>query len=135
MDIDVKPTVITRSSVHTAGPEATNPFETMWCVQKYSTWHRYTVLSIEKGLRCFHVDNVGLCVSAVEMVIGLTGKAKQEAQLIILNLLKPATAASKREAAEALLSRRHIVSGFDNPTPLVTFQEGMQLVRLLPPKH
>eukprot|EP00961_Rhodomonas_salina_P204852 2765136-Rhodomonas_salina.1 len=118
MDIDVKPTVITRSSVHAAGPEATNPFKTIW-----------------ESLRCFDVDNVGLCVSAVEMVIGLTGKTKKEAQDMIFTLLKPTAAASKREAAEGMLSRRHTVSGFDNPTPLVTFQEGMQLVRLLPPKH
>eukprot|EP00961_Rhodomonas_salina_P164865 2221593-Rhodomonas_salina.1 len=115
MDIYVKPTAI---PLHPAGPEATNPFKAIW-----------------ESLRSFDVVNVGLCVSAVEMVIGLTGKTRKEAQDIIINLLKPATAASKREAAEPLLARRHTVPGFEQPTPLVTFQEGMQLLRLLPPKH
>eukprot|EP00961_Rhodomonas_salina_P260114 3515082-Rhodomonas_salina.1 len=100
------------------GPGATNPFKAIW-----------------EKLRSFDVANVGLCVSAVEMVIGLTGKAKKEAQDMIFTLLKPSATASKREAAEGLLSRRHVIPGFDNPTSLVTFQEGMQLVRLLPAKH
>lgn len=87
------------------------------------------------GLRSFEVADVGLCSSAVEMVMGLTGKTKQQSQLILIEILKPTTTASKRAAAEALLGRRHVIPGFSSQTPLITFQEGMQLVRLLPAKH
>eukprot|EP00961_Rhodomonas_salina_P105644 1422231-Rhodomonas_salina.1 len=90
---------------------------------------------MEESLRSFDVANVGLCVSVVELVMALTGLTKKACQMLISDLTKPTTAASKRQAAEALLARRHVIPGFDNQTPLVTFQEGMQLVWLLPAKH
>eukprot|EP00961_Rhodomonas_salina_P096582 1299190-Rhodomonas_salina.1 len=80
----------------------------------------------------FHLSPPGLGPRIHSRPYGLT---KKECHTLLFCLTKPTTAASKRQAAEALLSRCHVIPGFDNPTPLVTFQEGMQLVRLLPAKH
>eukprot|EP00961_Rhodomonas_salina_P180604 2437744-Rhodomonas_salina.3 len=93
------------------------------------------VIVKQDGLRSFDVIDLGLCSSGVEMVMALTGKNKHDSQRILSDLLKPSTTSSKRSAAEALLSRRHVIKGFNTATPLITFHEGMQLVRLLPAKH
>ena len=78
-----------------------------------------------------HVEGVGLCVAAVDFVSVVCRKSRQQAQTTIVNILTGACA----EDAKEILCRKTVVPGFQQPTWVVTYDDCVDLIGLLPRKR
>jgi hypothetical protein len=66
--------------------------------------------------------------------MAVTGKNKGSAMITLNDLLRSSND-EKRQNAEIVLGQKLRVPGFDNDTWVITYADGLKLVRLLPNKY
>lgn len=74
------------------------------------------------------VDGVGTCIAAIDFVSGVCDKSRRDAQVTVVHLLN----SKNSNEAKKILCRKAVVPGFQQPTYVITYDECLDLVYLLP---